>query len=169
MIKIGKIKGILNLIAFLSRNIFYSFKMPKFEEVEIENYKIGPLKRENLYETLELYKKLHDGKGLSLEKRLLLRFAGSKFCYILISDKGEIFGLGLYYFNKKDIIEKSIHEGYIGLKKEFRGRGIGTTSRRNALEHFSKIGFLNGVSSRVSIDNVPSLKGNVKLGFEVKA
>ncbi|HOA81195.1 MAG TPA: hypothetical protein PKK61_09065, partial [Defluviitaleaceae bacterium] len=67
MIKIGKIKGILNLIAFLSRNIFYSFKMPKFEEVEIENYKIGPLKRENLYETLELYKKLHDGKGLSLE------------------------------------------------------------------------------------------------------
>jgi len=40
VIKIGKIKGILNLIAFLSRNIFYSFKMSKFGEVEFENYKI---------------------------------------------------------------------------------------------------------------------------------
>lgn len=142
--------------------------MSKFGEVEIENYKIEPLKRRNLQETLELYKQLHDGTGLSLEKRLLLRFAGSKFCYILLSEKDEIFGLGLYYFNKRDIIEKTIHEGYIGMKKEYRGMGIGTVARRNALQYFAKIDFLRGVSSRVSLDNIPSLRGNIKLGFEIK-
>lgn len=143
--------------------------MSKFGEVEFENYKIEPLKRRNLQETLELYKQLHDGTGLSLEKRLLLRFAGSKFCYILVSEKGEIFGLGLYYFNKRDIIEKTIHVGYTGMKKEFRGMGIGTVAFRNALQHFAKIDVLRGVSSRVSLDNIPSLigksKGNI---FEIK-
>lgn len=141
--------------------------MPKFGEVKIENYKIEPLKRRNLQETLELYKQLHDGTGLSLEKRLLLRFAGSKFCYILISEKDDIFGLGLYYFNKRDIIEKTIHVGYTGMKKEFRGRGIGIVAFRNALQHFAKIDVLRGVSSRVSLDNIPSSKGNIKLG-EIK-
>lgn len=147
--------------------------MSKFGEVEFENYKIEPLKRRNLQETLELYKQLHDGTGLSLEKRLLLRFAGSKFCYILVSEKGEIFGLGLYYFNKRDIIEKTIHIGYTGLKKEYRGMGIGAVAFRNALRHFAKIDVLRGISSRVSLDNIPSLKGNIKVGkvrhlFEIK-
>jgi len=168
VIKISKIKGFFNLITFLSRNIFYSFKMSKFGEVEFENYKIEPLKRRNLQETLELYKQLHDGTGLSLEKRLLLRFAGSKFCYILVSEKGEIFGLELYYFNKRDIIEKTIHQGYTGFKAGYRGMGIGTKARRYALQHFAKIDFLRGVSSRVSLDNIPSLRGNIKLGFEIK-
>jgi GNAT superfamily N-acetyltransferase len=142
--------------------------MSKFEKIELENYKIEPLKRKNLKETLELYKKLHNGNGISLEKRLMLKFVGSKFCYILVSEKGEVFGLGLYYFNKKDIIEKTIHVGYTGLKAGYRGMGIGTKARRYALQHFAKIDFLRGVSSRVSLDNIPALRGNIKLGFEIK-
>jgi RimJ/RimL family protein N-acetyltransferase len=98
----------------------------------------------------------------------LLRFAGSKFCYILVSEKGEVFGLELYYFNKRDIIEKTIHQGYTGFKAGYRGMGIGTKARRYALQHFAKIDVLRGVSSRVSLDNIPSLKGNIKLGFEIK-
>jgi len=86
----------------------------------------------------------------------------------LVSEKGEVFGLGLYYFNKKDILEKTIHEGYVGLKAGYRGMGIGTKARRYALQHFAQFRFLNGVSSRVSLNNLPSLKGNIKLGFEIK-
>lgn len=164
----SKIKSAFNLIPFLGRNIFYSFKLSKFEKIELENYKIEPLKRKNLKETLKLYKNLNDGKRLSLDRRLMLTFAGSKFCYILVSEKGEVFGLGLYYFNKKDILEKTIHEGYVGLKAGYRGMGIGTKARRYALQHFAQFRFLNGVSSRVSLNNLPSLKGNIKLGFEIK-
>ena len=56
--------------------------MSKFEKIELENYKMEPLKRKNLKETLELYEQLNNGNGLPLEKRLMLTFAGSKFCYI---------------------------------------------------------------------------------------
>jgi len=84
------------------------------------------------------------------------------------SSDGRIIGMGLYYFNKRDIIERTIHEGYTGLKTDYRGLGIGTQARRCALEHFAKFRFLNGVSSKVSLDNLPSLKSNIKLGFEVK-
>jgi len=56
---------------------------------------------------------------------------------------------------------------YTGLKKNYRGKGIGTMARKNALYHFSQVKSIMGVSSRVSLDNEASYRGNVKLGFEV--
>jgi len=163
-----KLKAVARIILFLNRNIFYSFKLRTFKNAEFDNYALGPLKKKDVPKILDLYKEFNEGNELSLEKRLLLKFLGNKFCYILCSKSDEIFGFGLYYFNKKDINEKTIHEGYIGIKKEFRSKGIGTNARRTALEHFSRIPSLNGVSSRVSLDNIASLKGNIKLGFEIK-
>ncbi len=152
---------------FIIRNILYSTNMPEFQKIEYENFTIEPCKSEYLEETFSLYKDLHNGKELSKWKKLLLHLTGSKFCYIIKSEN-KIIGLGLYYFNKKDIKEKTIHEGYIGLKKEYRGKGIGTIARQNALYHFSQMKRITGVSSRVSLDNEASYRGNIKLGFEVK-
>jgi len=168
MAVIRKVRSVFRIIAFLFRNIFFSFKMRPFEELEFDTFTMEPLRRKNVNVIFEVYKQLNDGNELSLEKRLLLWIIGKKFCYVLRSKDGTIFGMGLYYFNKRDIIEKTIHEGYVGLKTRYRGLGIGTQARKCALEHFAKFHFLNGVSSRVSLDNLPSLKGNIKLGFEVK-
>jgi len=152
---------------FIIRNVLYSTNIPEFQKFEYDNFTIEPCRSEDLEETFCLYKDLHNGKDLPKQNKLLLHLAGNKFCYIIKSEN-KIIGLGLYYFNKKDIKENTIHEGYIGLKKEYRGKGIGTIARKNALYHFSRVKRITGVSSRVNLDNEASYRGNIKLGFEIK-
>ncbi len=141
--------------------------MPEFQRIEFDKLTIEPCRKEYLEEIFSLYKDLHDGTDLSRRNKLLLHLTGHNFCYIVRSGN-EIVGLGLYYFNKKDIKENTIHVGYTGLKKEYRGKGIGTIARKNALYHFSQVKSIMGVSSRVDLDNEASYRGNVKLGFKVK-
>lgn len=152
---------------FIMRNVVRSRKMPEFQKVEFDNLTIEPCRKEYLEEIFSLYKNLHNEKDLAKRNKLLLRLAGNKFCYVVKSGN-EIVGLGLYYFNKKDIMENTIHEGYTGFKKEYRGKGIGTIARKNALYHFSKVKSIMGVSSRIDLDNEASYRGNIKLGFEVR-
>ena len=98
---------------FIMRNVVCSRKLPEFQKIEFDNLTIGPCKKEYLEETFSLYKDLHNGTDISGKNKLLLRLVGNKFCYIVKAEK-EIVGLGLYYFNKKDIKENTIHEGYTG-------------------------------------------------------
>lgn len=151
---------------FIIRNLLCSVKMPEFQKFEFDELVIESCRSEYLEEVFHLYKDLHNGKDLSRRNKLLLRLAGNKFCYVVRSGS-EIVGIGLYYFNKKDVRENTIHEGYTGLKKEYRGKGVGTIARKNALYHFSQVKSIMGVSSRISLDNEASYRGNVKLGFEV--
>lgn len=157
----------INDSIFIMRNVLCGIKMPEFQKFEFDKLTIEPCRNEYLEETFSLYKDLHNGTDLSRRNKLLLYLVGNKFCYIVKSGN-KIVGLGLYYFNKKDIKENTIHEGYIGLKKEYRGKGIGTAARKNALYHFSEVKSIMGVSSRVDLDNEASYWGNVKLGFEIK-
>jgi len=165
---VEKVKSLVSASRFICRNIFYSLRVDKFEVVDLGVFTMGPLNMKYFKEVIELYADLHDGKPLDRTKSLLLKLVGTKFCYIVKSSDGRIIGMGLYYFNKRDIVQRTIHVGYTGLKEKYRGIGIGTKTRQKALEHFAKSEFLTGVSSRVDIDNLPSLKGNVKLGFEIK-
>ncbi|UYO99168.1 GNAT family N-acetyltransferase [Oceanotoga sp. DSM 15011] len=164
-----KIKIIISIINFLFINLFSGIKLSKFKIFNFENYCIKPLDKNNFWKILTLYQDNNLGLRLNLDKKILYKFLGKKYCYIIIDKRNNTFvGMGMYYFNRKDIKEKTIHEGYIGLKKEYREKGLGTISRKYALEHFSKLKFLKGVSSRVSLDNIPSLKGNLKLGFKIE-
>jgi len=141
--------------------------MPEFQRFEFDGLVIEPCRRGHLKETFDLYSDLHNGTDLSWRNRWLLHLVGNKLCYVIKSGN-EIVGLGLYYFNRKDIEENAIHEGYTGLKKGYRGKGIGTTARKNALYHFSQIKSIMKASSRVDLDNKASYRGNTKLGFEVR-
>ena len=157
----------INDFIFIMRNLLCSIKMPEFQKFEFDELAIESCKSEYLEEVFDLYKNLHNGKDLSKRNKLLLRLAGNKFCYVVKSNS-EVVGLGLYYFNQKDIRENTIHVGYTGLKKDYRGKGVGTVARKNALYHFSQVKSITGISSRVDIDNEASYRRNIKLGFEVR-
>lgn len=115
-----------------------------------------------------LYSLFHSGLNLGKARRLLLYLLGQKVCIVVCDRQTQkIVGYSLFYFNIRDCKERTIHEGDTGLLSEFRGRGLGTELRRHALYHFARSSFLKGVSSRVSLNNVASLKSNKNLGFEV--
>ena len=80
-------------------------------------------------------------------------------------DSGDVIvGMNMYYFNPRDVREKTIHEGFIGVIPEMNGRGIATTMRLHAKQHFARAG-LAGISTRISVANKSSLSSAEKVGF----
>jgi len=75
-----------------------------------------------------------------------------------------VVGIDMFYANKRDVIERTIHEGYVCVSEDMAGKGIGTHMRELAIEHFRRNG-LSGISSRISLNNLASLRVAEKSGF----
>ncbi|UTC65427.1 hypothetical protein E4O00_04720 [Treponema sp. OMZ 788] len=131
-----------------------------------ENIMILPMTRNYLHDVSYIYSKLSNGHTLSRRNKILFFLCGSKLVFILY-DKFEqkIIGTEFYYFNKKDIQESTIHQGFRGILPEFQGKGLGTALTQYAYDIFSKTS-LKGMSSRVSCNNFSSLISNRNIGFE---
>lgn len=99
-----------------------------------------------------------------ISRRLLFRILGSRTIFVA-SIGDQIVGFSMYYFNWRDIKQKTIHAGFTGVAKNMQGKGIGTHLRRAAIAHFSN-GTLTGISSRISKTNKASLTSSLKLGFQ---
>lgn len=154
-------------MTFLARNLWMAKDIPTISKGEFKDVEFLPCTSDLVPHVANLYEEFHPGKKLGPAKKNTLRLAGHKLCLVVRDKKtNQIVGYSLYYFNRRDIKESTVHEGDTALLQEYRGRGIGTAQRLHSLRHFARCPFINGVSSRVSLNNLASLKSNQKLGFE---
>lgn len=72
----------------------------------------------------------------------------------------------MFYFNQRDFIDGTIHEGFIGVLPEAEGQGTGTRLREAAIAYFSANN-IQGISTRISKNNLKSFRSAKKLGFKV--
>lgn len=150
---------------FFARNLWTVKGISRFPATRFGAFVIEPFSRKDFFSVSKLYVTLNQGNQLGLQKLTVLWLLGSRLCLVARNaDRNEVVGMVIYYFNARDHRDGTIHAGYIGLCKEARGKGLGTFLRRHAMENFARSG-LSGVSSRVSVNNLPSLKSNQKLGF----
>lgn len=152
-------------LMFVARNLWCGKKVHPFTVARFGAFVVGPLSRKYLCAVDDLYADLNGGKRLGRQEMFVLTLLGSRYC-LLVRDieRDEVVGAAFYYFNARDLKDGTVHEGFIGLREAVRNAGLGMFIRRHALENFALSG-LSGVSSRVSVNNLPSLKGNEKLGF----
>ena len=115
---------------------------------------------------VELQRSLGQGAWGGLA-RLLLRWRGRRCCLVAEADGGRIAGFAFFYFNQRDLRENTVHEGFIGVREEFSGRGLATRLRRAAVTSFSRVPGLKGLSSRIDMDNVASIRSGEKIGYEL--
>ncbi len=156
-------------ILFLFRNIHKSISIPRIKNSRFGDVEFCLCTKDMITSVIQLNTVFHDGNSLALAKRFLIRVLGKRLCLVVKDQKTrKIVGYSLYYFNYRDIKESTVHEGDTGLLPEYRRRGIGTAQRLHALQHFARCPFIQGVSSRVSLNNLASLKSNLNLGFEEK-
>jgi RimJ/RimL family protein N-acetyltransferase len=153
---------------FILRNLWRGRMLAPFATGSFGDVSIAPYSTSDLPDIASLYVTLTGGRRLDRRMRALLRLGGARFC-LVARRRGDdrLIGIALYCFNAHDVAlgwDDAIHEAYIGLQAPARGLGLGTRMRRHALLHFARSG-LACVSSRVSVGNLPSLKGNLKLGF----
>jgi len=117
----------------------------------------------------EIYRQLNGGAVFSRVQRKLYRHIGKR-CLFVVEQKdtlgsSKIVAMNMYYLNRRDVRENTIHEGFIGVLPEAGGKGIATKMRQMAVEQFRSSGF-SGISTRISLDNSASIISAKKIGFQ---
>lgn len=148
----------------LKMNIIKFSTIKKAPSHDYGTYIIQGCKYHQLKEAETVYRDLN-GKNFSNIQKILLKLYSKKSLLVAV-DKSthKIVSINLFYVNHRDYIENTIHGGYIGVLPDYEGKGIATNMRKFAKSYFKKSGF-SGISSRISKNNIASLKTAEKVGF----
>lgn len=136
-------------------------KMPLYD---YDTYIIRGCRYSELKEAEGLYRKLNGRYFSNIQKIILKLFSKKNLIVTIDKSTNKIIALNFYYLNHRDFIENTIHGGFIGVLPQYEGQGIATNMRKLAKSHFEKVGF-TGISSRISKNNIASLKTAKKVGF----
>ena len=153
---------------FFTRNVIAAKKIAKIKFEKDDALLFRGYYSSDEKEISEVYKKLNGGVIFSQLKRILYRHIGHSFM-LVVEERGQfgqskIVGMNMYYLNKRDIQENTIHEAFIGVLPDMGRRGIATKMRKVAISHFKSVGF-SGISTRISLNNDASLTSAKKTGF----
>lgn len=160
--KLRTIASISNFFIINFSRLSTTKDIPIFQQ---DHYSIRGCLSNELDEANNVYKTL-SGRDFSSTHKLLLKFFSKKML-IVVKDNtnNKIVALNLYYVNKRDIKDKTIHAGFIGVLDNYQGQGLATSMRTQAQLHFRNSGY-SGLSSKISKNNIASFKGALKVGYK---
>lgn len=162
------IKSLYAEFSFLLRNTAAASRMRNAKGFTLGEIAYRTMQPKDEPPLLQLFYSLNGSGRFSPVRRLVYRLVGEKLMLVAVATvdgQEKIVGMNMYYLNARDVIEGTVHEGFIGVAPEMGGRGIASNLRKMAVSHFAANGF-GGISSRISIDNVSSLASAQKLGFQ---
>jgi hypothetical protein len=153
-------------VLFMMRNIYESFFLKRIQETGIDKeIVIRGASIKELKEALCIYSVYNNNDKIGISRYMVYLFVSRKMVFIARDiSVNRIIGTELYYFNQRDLREKTVHQGFRGILPAWQGRGMGTSLTACAVNHF-KNSKIDGISSRVSLNNLASLRSNMKLGF----
>ena len=165
-----RVKSKFGSAAFVARNLSMVHRLNGIEKKEIDELIFRGYLEADADLISKIYRQLNDGAIFSQMQRWLYGRIGTR-CLFVVEQRdalgaSKIIGINIYYLNKRDIHEDTIHEGFIGVLPEAGGRGIATNMRKMAIEHFKSAGFF-GISTRISLNNSASLVSAKKIGFQI--
>lgn len=157
---------ILNII-YIIRNLFYLNKLSNIGCHYIKDIAVVSCNYSLFWHVIKISKSPLISHKFNIFNKLLLFLLGNKICFVVLDRLNNYrpIGYSFYYFNKRDILEKTIHRGYIGILPEYHGKGIGSQFDRIIIDHFARNSDLKGISSRVSINNIASYTMHIRSGF----
>ena len=161
------IKKYFEYIVFITYNTYKSLFIKGIKEISVNGVMYRVAKKNEFKKINEIYKYFHKGENISILKKFIYKYINSKLILIAVTNEngGEnIVGMNMFYFNKRDIADKTIHEGFIGVLPKLNGLGIATNLRLFAIKYFKRNN-INGISSRISADNIASLKSAEKINL----
>ena len=162
------ITGLLFIVVNILKFIF----IRKIDEVIFDKYIIRGCKRNELRKVDQFLKEMKSSILLSPYKKIIYFLFCEKTIVIAVNKSKDseiqVLGVNLYYINYKDFKNSTVHGGYIGVLTENQGVGIATNLRFVAKKHFFKTGFY-GISSRISKNNIASLKTAQKMGYKIES
>ena len=149
---------------FLLRNMHIASRISLITERRVGSVVITGLDSECYRNAVLLFEAFNSSGHMGWSKRILYRIYGNRLVLVARDAEGVILGAAFYYFNQRDIEDRTVHAAFSVVEPAVRGKGLVTEIRRHGIRHFKMNGF-SGVSSRVSEENRASLAANIKLGF----
>lgn len=166
---INKVRSKFATIAFVIRNLVVARKVGIIEKQEADDLVFRGYVDADFDSISEIYSNLNGASVFSGAQRYLYRRIGNGWLFVAekkcVHGTPRIVGMNMYYLNKRDIQENTVHEGFVGVLPEAAGRGVATKMREMAIQHFKSAGF-SGVSTRVSSNNMASIASAKKIGFK---
>jgi len=111
-----------------------------------------------------LHNQLRPDKPLSAWRRWLYTRAGSKLVWVVETATGHFVGFTMHYFREGEWRRGIVHNAFISVSREYRGRGLGGALQAAAVEGFAA-GGMKGVSTQVDRANPASLRMFLRQGF----
>lgn len=164
---LDRLNSLAKGLHFLVKNLKHFAGFPNFPNAYlVEGVTVRACTPSDVHSVLALRNKLGQG-AFSWPSRILLKLMPSKSCVVVCNLHGTLDGVSFFYFNERDFLEDTIHEGFIGIRPECAGLGIATCLRRFAAAHFSGVDTLSGISSRITMANSASVASGIKAGYEL--
>lgn len=155
-------------VVLIFRDLKMSLRIPVVQTETENGITYRGMHRSELNSINRLYMLMNDGSKLALARRLVYWFVGDRIVIVVskqVQDEEKIIGFNMFYFNKQDIEQNTIHGGFICIDNSYQGLGIGSKLRRKGVMHFSAT-YLSGMSSRIDLSNKASLAVAFKVGFK---
>lgn len=166
----NRLHSLASSLHFCWSNWRMSRRLPPARPVRQQGLCIRPASRREVAQAFEIYATLLAGTRPSTAVRAALRLLRNP-CLLLAlqetDEKQQLVGINFYYFNRRDITERTIHEGFIGVLPLHAGKGVATRMREVARTQFRRAA-LTGISTRIKQSNAASLSSALRTGFEIR-
>lgn len=162
---IKKIKYEFDGFLFLIRNNKATRPLAPMQKTDFNNYKFIGLPRDRINELDELHRLVRDGRGLNFWRKSFYKNQGAKVCGVVLNDNDQLVGFNYYYFRENELGDNIIHEAFLGISPNERGKGIATALQKYTLDQLSKQPLI-GVSGNVEKANLPSIKMLQRVGYD---
>lgn len=163
---VRRLRSVGGSLRFLAANLKAFSKLPCFDEQQLaKGMFIRGCRSDEAGQAAALRSNL-DGHRMTWSLRALLTLVPAKCCLVLCDPDGNLQGLTIFYFNKRDLVEGTIHEGFIGVRRELAGNGFATALRQAAKAHWGQAAGVKGISSRITLANMASVASGKKAGYE---
>ena len=146
-------------------NLVSAFLFKKQTCKKFLNYTLRSMSFSDALRSIRIYKKVFPDRGYNVFRSVFLIFIARHFSFA-VNKRNEVIGFEFCRFSREDIENGTVHESFIGVLTSDSGKGVASKLREFSSHVFEKNG-LKGVSSRIVLSNIGSLKSARKLGFRV--
>lgn len=159
---------IVRQVLLIFRDLKMSLKIPVVQSETENGMTYRGMYRSELNSINKLHILMNGGSSLALARRIVYWLVGRRIVIVVSKEedgKEKVIGFVMFYFNRADVKQNTIHDGFLGVEPNYQGLGIGSKLTRKGVRHFGCT-YLSGMSARIDLNNKASLAANLKAGFE---
>lgn len=152
--------------SFIKSNFVGVRRARAFQQQSLGGLLLCPVQPGELRE-LECFLDSFAVAGRTTRARRLVWSFGGRFLTLILRGAGhQIVGANLFYFRPEETEPTLIHESFLGIISEYRGRGLARALRQTAIDGFAQWPELTGITTEIGVSFEASRKLAIELGYQ---